>query len=119
MLFTGDIPIRFNKHQNRLYIDGSWGQDILPGEYIMCECYKVVNPDSFTEVWNDRFLKKYATALIKRQWGTNLSKYGGVQLLGGVTLNGTELYMQAMNEIEKLEAEMQSKYELPVSMMIG
>lgn len=111
MLFTGEAPLRFNRHQNRLYIDFQWGQDIKVGEYLMVECWKIVNPESFPMVYDDRWLKKYATALIKRQWGINLKKFGGIQLPGGVQLNGQQLYDEAVAEINDLEEKIQSYFE--------
>lgn len=119
ILFTGENPIRFNRHLNRVYIDFDWHKIIAVGEFILLECYKVVNPNLYTNVWNDRYLKAYATALIKRQWGENLSKYGGVALLGGVTLNGPQLFSQAEEEVTKLEEEIQSKFETPPEFYVG
>jgi hypothetical protein len=119
MLFSGEQPLRFNRHQNRLYIDFQWGTDIQAGEYLIIEGYKIIDPNSYLDVYNDRWLKRYATALIKRQWGMNLKKFGGIQLPGGVQLNGQQIYDEAETEIGMLEQEMQSKYELPPEFILG
>ena len=119
MLFSGEQPIRFNRHQNRLYIDFQWGTDIKAGEYLIVEGYKIIDPNSYTDVYNDRWLKRYATALIKRQWGLNLKKFSGIQLPGGVQLNGQQIFEEAENEISALEQEMQSKYEVPPEFLLG
>lgn len=119
-IFVGKKPIRFNRHQNRLHLDLDWkNEDIMIGEFIVAECYAVVNPDTFTDVYNDIFLKKYVTALIKRQWGANLIKYDGVQLPGGVNLNGRQMFDDAITELNQIEEEMQLKNELPVDFVIG
>jgi len=118
-ILVGEKPIRFNQHQNRLYIDMDWGNDVTAGEYIIIECYRKLDPTTYTDVFNDIYLKRYATALIKRQWGANLSKFEGVQMLGGVTLNGAKLFEEANADIEKLEEQIQLAYELPPNYMIG
>jgi hypothetical protein len=119
MLFSGEQPIRFNRHQNRLYIDLQWGTDIKDGEYLVIEAYRIIDPDSYNDVYNDRWLKRYSTALIKRQWGLNLKKFGGIQLPGGVQLNGQQIYDEAESEIATLEQEMQDKYEVPPEFILG
>ena len=118
-ILVGEKPIRFNQHDNRLYIDMDWTNDLATDEYLVIECYRKLDPDTYTDVWNDIYLKRYVTALFKKQWGANLSKFGGVQMIGGVTLNGVEIYQQAMQDIEKLEQEIRSSYELNPAMMIG
>ena len=118
-ILVGEKPIRFNQHQNRLYIDMDWGQDVNVDDFIIIECYRKLDPNSYTDVYNDIYLKRYATALIKRQWGANLSKFEGVQMLGGVTLNGAKLFEEAQADIEKLEEQIQLAYELPPNYMIG
>lgn len=118
-LLVGQKFIRFNRHMNRLYLDMDWAADIREGEYIIIECYRILDPETYTDVYDDMFLKRYATALIKRQWGTNLKKFEGVQLPGGVTLSGQQLYNEAEEEIQKIEDEIQSKFELPVDMFVG
>lgn len=118
-LLVGQQPIRFNRHMNRLFIDCDWNQDSRVGEFIIVECYRILDPEQYRDVYNDMFLKRYTTALIKRQWAENIKKFSGVQLPGGVTLNGDNLYVEATNEITKIEEEIQSKFELPVDMFIG
>ena len=118
-ILVGEKPIRFNQHQNRLYIDMDWSTDIQAGEFLIIECYRKLNPDTYTDIYDDIYLKRYATALIKRQWGANLSKFEGVQMLGGVTLNGAKLFEEAQADIEKLEEQIQLAYELPINYMIG
>ena len=113
-LFDGkDQTLRFNRHMNRLFIEPRWGTDIKAGEFIIIEGYETVDPATFTDVYNDIFLKKYLTALIKRQWGTNLKKFGGLQLPGGVEINGQQIYDEANEEIKEIEEQMQSRYEMP------
>ena len=118
-ILVGEKPIRFNQHQNRLYIDMDWSQDVNVGDFIIIECYRKLDPATYTDVFNDIYLKRYTTALIKRQWGANLSKFEGVQMLGGVTLNGAKLFEEAQADIEKLEEQIQLAYELPPNYMIG
>ena len=118
-ILVGEKPIRFNQHQNRLYLDLDWGNDVNADDYIIIECYRKLDPTTYTDVFNDIYLKRYTTALIKRQWGANLSKFEGVQMLGGVTLNGAKLFEEANADIEKLEEQIQLAYELPPNYMIG
>jgi hypothetical protein len=115
ILFTGEVPIRFQRHTQRLYIDWAWGAEEAPiGTVVVSEAYANIDPSVFNRVWNDRWLKEYATALIKRTWGNNLKKFSGLQLPGSVTLNGDKIYDEAVAEIEKLENEMQSEYGAPL-----
>ena len=118
-LFDGkDQTVRFNRHMNRLFIETRWGTDIKAGEFIIIEGYETVDPATFTDVYNDIFLKKYLTALIKRQWGKNLKKFGGLQLPGGVEINGQQIYDEANEEIKEIEEQMQSRYEMsPLNFM--
>ena len=102
-LLVGESPIRFTEHQGRLYIDMAWDADVSENDYLIIECYRKVDPDRFTDLYDNMHLKRYATSLIKRQWGANLSKFNGVQLLGGVEMNGEAIYTQAQEEIERLE----------------
>ena len=118
-ILVGEKPLRFNQHQNRLYIDMDWSNDKEAGEFLVIECYRKLNPDTYTDIYDDIYLKRYATALIKRQWGANLSKFEGVQMLGGVTLNGAKIFEEAQADIEKLEEQIQLAYELPPNYMIG
>jgi len=120
LMFTGEIPIRFQRHTHRLYPDWAWGEAQAPvGATVVAEGYKVIDPDTNESVYNDRWLKKYTTALFKLQWGENMKKFGGIQLPGGLTLNGKETFDEADAEIKQLEDEMQDRYELPVQFMIG
>ena len=118
-ILVGEKPIRFNQHQNRLYIDMDWSQDVNVDDFIIIECYRKLDPNTYTDIYNDIYLKRYTTALIKRQWGANLSKFEGVQMLGGVTLNGAKLFEEAQADIERLEEQIQLAYELPPNYMIG
>lgn len=118
-MLQGQVQIRFNRHQNRLHLDIDWADALSEGEYIIVEAMRVLDPDVYTDVWNDRWLKRYATALIKRQWGENLSKYEGIAMPGGVTFNGQRIIDEASEEIRQLEEEMSLNYELPVDFMIG
>ena len=118
-ILVGEKPVRFNQHQNRLYIDMDWSNDITAGEYLIIECYRKIDPATYTDIFDDIYLKRYATALIKRQWGANLSKFSGVAMLGGVTMNGETIYTQAQEELEKLEEQIQLSFETPIDYMVG
>ncbi len=118
-LFVGKQSLRFNRHTNRLYIDMDWSEKIDVGEYIIVEGYQILDPDTYTDVYNDRWLKRYATAQIKKQWGENLKKFEGLQMPGAVTFNGQKIWDEAVEEITQLEEEMINSYSLPVSDMIG
>ena len=120
LLFSGEVPIRFQRHMQRLYIDWAWGKSEAPvGTVVIAEAYANIDPSLYTRVWNDRWLKEYATALIKRSWGNNLKKFAGIQLPGGVTLNGDKIYEEAVGEIEKLETEMQTEYGAPLEWLMN
>jgi len=115
LMFSGEVPIRFQRHMQKLFIDWAWGASEAPvGTTVIAECYANIDPTVYNKVWNDRWVKEYATALIKRTWGNNLKKFSGLQLPGGVTLNGNQIYDEAVTEIEKLEAEMQVEYGAPL-----
>jgi hypothetical protein len=118
-VLVGEKPLRFNQNDNRLHIDMDWKNDIAVGEYIVIECYRKLDPEAFTDVYNDLYLKRYVTALFKKQWGANLSKFGGLQMIGGVSLNGQQIYSEALQDVEKLETEIRSTFELNPAMMIG
>ena len=118
-ILVGEKPIRFNQLSNRLYIDQDWVNDITADEYIIIECYRKLDPDAHTDIFDDLYLKRYATTLIKRQWGQNLSKFSGTAMLGGVTLNGPELFSTAIAEQEKLEEEIRFTYEEPAHFQQG
>jgi len=189
LLFSGTPQFRFNRKQNKVFLDIDWVRDVQPGNYVVIECYRTLNPQTITltgtcastaasntvvgtgtifdqqllendfvtfgtetlqidkinsptsitvrgpftttqtgatmtaagysDVWNDRFLKKYTTALIKLQWGNNLSKFAGIQMPGGVTLDGVRIMTEAREELEKLEEEMQIINVLPGEIMMG
>jgi len=117
-LLTTDKQVRFNKRQDRLYLDIDWGSQ-PKDEFIVLECYRALDPESFTQIYNDSFMKLYLTALIKRQWGRNLSKFRGVKLPGGIELNGGEILQQAESEIADIRSRMMSEFELPPLDFIG
>ena len=117
-LLTTDKQVRFNKRQDRLYLDIDWGAESLDN-WLILDCYRALDPASFTQVYNDVFLKQYLTALIKRQWGQNLIKFRGVKLPGGIELNGREIFDDAEREIEGLRSRMASEYELPPYDFVG
>jgi len=117
-LLTTQKQIRFNKRQNRLYLDIDWSS-VKVGQYLVIDCYRMMDPNDYSNVWNDSFLKQYLTALIKRQWGQNLIKFQGVKLPGGVELNGRQLFDDGQRELESIEQKMTSTYELPPLDMIG
>ena len=117
-LLTTDKQVRFNKRQDRLYLDIDWGAESV-GNWLVLDCYRALDPNSFTQVYNDIFLKQYLTALIKRQWGQNLSKFKGVKLPGGIEMNGGEILQQAESELESIKSRMTTEYELPPYDFIG
>jgi hypothetical protein len=189
LLFSGTPQFRFNRHQNKVFLDIDWTRDVQPGNYVIIECYRALEPETIaltgtlsctpssntvtgtgtkfdqelvdfdfitigteqkqvrkissptslelegntaitytnataviegvTDIWNDRFLKKYATALIKRQWGSNLKKFAGIQMPGGVTLNGQLIYDEAIQEIDKMEEEIYMMGSLPSEILTG
>ena len=118
-ILVGEKPMRFNQLSNRLYVDMDWGTDITAGEYLIFEVYRKVDPDTYTDLYDDIYLKRYLTSLINRQWGQNLSKFSGTAMLGGVTLNGPELFSSAIEEQQRLEEEIRLNYEEPPHMQQG
>ena len=118
-LFVTERQVRFNRKTNRLYIDTDMDKTFDVGSYIVAEGWAVVDGETYGEVYNDMWLKRYSTALIKRQWGENMKKFGGIQMPGGVVLNGDQIYLEAVNEIATIEEEMQIRYELPPTFMVG
>lgn len=117
-LLTTEKQIRFNKRQNRMYLDIDWGAQSA-GNFLIIDCYRILDPNNFTKVYNDSFLKQYLTSLIKRQWGQNLIKFKGVKLPGGIELNGREIYDDGQRELDNLKQRMSSEYELPPYDFIG
>jgi len=118
-ILTGERPVRFNAHTNRLYIDMDWKNDVDAGDFMIIECYRKLDGSNYSDVFDDIFLKKYLIQLVKKQWGQNLSKFQGVAMLGGVQMNGEQIYTQAQEEINRLEEQIQLAYELPPHYMIG
>jgi len=119
MMFVGEAPIRFNRHSDRLYIDIDWDTKMLEGYYLIAEAVVHLDPETYTDIWKDTTLLRYTTALIKQQWASNLKKFGGIQLPGGVILNGPEMYMEAAAEIKDLEQEIRSVWEMPPQFLVG
>ena len=117
-LLTTEKQIRFNKRQDRLYLDIDWGS-VSVGDYLIIDCFTLLDPSSYPRVWNDSFLKPYTVALIKRQWGQNMSKFQGVKLPGGIELNGREMYEDAEKELTRIREMMSNTYEIPPLDMIG
>ena len=117
-ILNNDKQIRFNQRQNRLYLDIDFG-DVAVDDYLILDCYRLIDPNDFTRVYNDAFLKKYATALMKRQWGQNLIKFQGVKLPGGIELNGRQIYDDAQRDLEMIKEQMSNTYELPPLDFIG
>ena len=118
-ILVGEKPMRFNHLSNRLFIDMDWGTDIKAGEYLIIEVFRKLDPDTYTDIYDDIYLKRYATTLIKKQWGQNLSKFSGTAMLGGVTLNGPELFSTAVQEQRQLEDEIRLNYEEPPHIQQG
>ena len=115
---VGQQPIRYNRNRNRLYVDTKW-ENYNVGDYLLVEVYEIVDPDDYADVWADRWLQNYTTAKIKYQWGSNLTKFMGMQLPGGVQFNGEKILEDSKAEIEAMEKEMISSYSLPVADMVG
>jgi len=120
MQLHGHPTVKFSRRQNRLYIYGDFeDQDLKEGDYLVAEVYQTIDPDTHTSIYNDMFIKDYTTALIKQQWGANLSKFEGMQLPGGVTLNGRQIFEDATADIERLEEKLRNEQELPVDFFVG
>ena len=118
-LLEGQKQIRYQMRGDRLYLDLDFKTDVPADQFIVLECYRAIDPNQFTDVYNDIWLKRYVSALIQRQWGANLIKFQGAQLPGGITMNGEFIYNEGKAKVEKLEEEMISKYETPPLDMIG
>jgi len=118
-LFSIQPTLLFNRKQNKVYLETDWANKFDVGTILIIEAYRSLDPATYTEVYNDMFLKKYATALIKQQWGSNLKKFTGVTLPGGISLDGQTIFTEATEEITKIEEEMNMKYELPPDGIIG
>lgn len=115
---NGHPQFRFNRRQGRLHLDINWETDLVLGDFVVLEVYRVLDPNEFTKVYNDPWLKHYTTALFKRQWAINIKKFQGLQLPGGVTLDGNSLYDEAVNEIKDLEEELKNK-SAPLEFFLG
>ena len=112
-MLNGRPQVRFNRVMDRLYIDTDWEQKIGVGNYIVVECFRALDPTEFTKIFNEPWFKRYFTALVKRQWGQNLSKFGAVQMIGGAVLNGGEIFAEAIQEIKDLEIELRDTWQEP------
>ena len=117
-ILVGKQPLRYNRHVNKLHIDMNW-EKVDVGDYLIAECYQALDPDTYTDMYKDRWLQNYATAKIKYQWGSNLTKFTDFQMPGGVTFNGQRILDDAIAEIGRLEDEMISSYSLPVHDLVG
>lgn len=116
---SDDKHISFDRHKNQLRIDMDWSNEVAVDQYIVVECYRIIDPDTYTDVYNDYFLKRYATALIKQQWGQNLLKFEGMTMPGGVQFNGRQIFEDAKEELEKLNEEIRLNWEQPVDFYTG
>jgi len=118
LILNGHIVYRFNRMQDRLYLDLDWTADVEIGHYVIVECYRALDPTEFIKIWSEPWLKHYITAQFKKQWGVNLKKFSGMQLPGGVTIDGDALYTEAMNEIKELEDDLMNKSS-PLEFFLG
>lgn len=119
ILFSGETPLRHNRHTNKLYVDWDWANEAKVGRWMVIECYVIVNPDEYNRMYNNRMLKKLAAAYVKRQWGTNMKKYSGVQLIGGIMMDGQTIYNEADAEIKELETLIRNTYEPPPEFILA
>ena len=117
-MLNGHVIWRFNRYQDRLHLDINWNSDVSPGMYVLVECYRAMDPEQYTRLWGDSWLKHYVTALFKKAWGTNLKKFSGMSLPGGVTIDGGAMYDEAVNEIKELEDELMNK-SAPLDFFLG
>ena len=117
--FNTEPGIEFERHQAQLRVNMDWNNAVQVGSYMIIECYRILDPELYPDVYNDRWLKAYCTELIRKQWGENLMKYSGVALIGGTQLNGGEIYQKALDNLEKLEHEVQEAYQLPIDWLMG
>jgi len=119
MIITGEVPIKFNKTTHRIYLDMNWATKVDTGSYIVFEAWKITDPDEYESIFSDTWVKKYTTAAIKHQWGSNLTKYDNYVLPGGITINGDKIYEEAKNEMAMLEEELRDTYEAPPMFLLG
>ena len=117
--FNTDPGIEFERHQQQLRINWDWANSVGVNDYIIIECYRILDPNMYPDVYNDRWLKAYCTELIRRQWGENLMKYNGVALIGSTQLNGGEIYQKALDNLEKLEQQVKDEFQLPCDFIMG
>lgn len=117
-ILVGKQPIRYNRHKNNFHIDMDWDK-LAVDQYLLIEAYQVIDPDEYTKMYGDYWLQRYATALIKIQWGENLKKFQGMQMPGGMIMDGMSIYNEGLRDKEQLEMEMRSSYSLPATDMIG
>ena len=115
---NGHPLFRFNRRNSKLYLDINWDADVALGDFVVVECYRALDPAEATKVWDEAWLKHYVTALFKKQWATNIKKFSGIQLPGGVTLDGDKLYDEATGEVKELEDELQNK-SAPLEFFLG
>lgn len=113
-ILNGQPTFRFTRSTDKLFIDVNWTKNMTPGSWIVIECYMAIDPEVNIKAFNDIWFKKYTTAMIKRQWGENLKKFGGVQMVGGTVLNGQIIYDEAIQDIQRLELELRSTFEQPI-----
>lgn len=118
LMLNGHIMWRFNRFQDRMYLDIDWNNDVKPGTYVIVECYRALDPNEYTRLWGEPWLKHYTTALFKKAWGTNLKKFSGMQLPGGVTIDGDKMYDEAVNEMKDLEDDLMNK-AAPLDFFLG
>lgn len=118
VLGQNQTPIRFNRHIGKVYVDADWSM-FHPGDFLVLDCYAILDPAEFTKTFNDMNLKRLVTAYIKRQWGNNLGKFTEISLPGGVKLRGGEMYREAVGEIQEIEADIQSRFEVPAVFLVG
>ena len=118
-LLEGQKPVRYSQVQDRLYLDFDWSTDALLDTFIVIKAWRALDPTTWTEIYNQMWVKDYTTAKIKKQWGTNLTKFTGVQMPGGVTLNGEMIYNDAVDELKRLDEELRMVWETPPLDMIG
>jgi hypothetical protein len=119
MIVTGELPFSYNKKNNILEIQMDWNSRLTAGDYIVFEGFRIVDPEVYSKIYSDNWLKSYTTALIKRQWGSNLTKYANYTLPGGLVVNGDKIYTDAVDEVEKLEFKLRDEFEAPASMIMG
>lgn len=118
-IFVGDLTFEFNVHTRKLWINIGWGKEIQETDWILAECYIIVNPEVYKTVYNDGWLKEYTTELFRRQWGENMMKFGNLELPGGIILNGKDTFDIASERIKELEEDLENKYQAPPFFIVG